>query len=119
MASTHSLPVVASDPRDEKHRLFPVLSPAQLARASRSGSPRACAAGEVLVAPGAQSRSIFVIVRGQIDVVRPVHGQEELYATLTAGQFTGEISTLAGQPALVLIRAATASEVVEIGREAL
>ncbi len=38
---------------------------------------------------------------------------------LGPGQFTGEVGALAGQPAMVSIRAAAPSDVIEIGRDQL
>jgi CRP-like cAMP-binding protein len=99
--------------------LFPVLTPAQLARAARFGSARSCDLGDVLLAAGAQTLSIFIVVRGLVDIVRLACDEERIVARLSPGQFTGEASTLAGQPALVSIRAAAPSDVIEVGREQL
>src|SRR6188474_2712622 len=107
------------EPRDADPRLFPVLVPAQLARASRFGSTRTCDSGDVLLAAGAQMLSVFIVVHGEVDIVRLACDEEQIVARLTTGQFTGEVGTLAGQPALVTIRAATPSDVIEIGRDQL
>jgi len=119
MATTPMLPVIPAENREEHHRLFPTLTAAQIARAARYGTTRACAPGEVLLETGTQARSIFVVVQGQIEVVRAEAGEEHVYARLDPGQFTGEVGTLSGQIALVRIRAASPSELIEIGRDAL
>ena len=71
----------------------------------------------MLLAPGARAVGIFVVVVGQVDIVRISCEEESIVASLGPGQFTGELSTLAGQPAMVCIRAAAESDVIEIGRD--
>ena len=110
-----STPILTQSERDQ--RPFPILSPEQLERAARHGTARSCAAGEMLLEAGARVLSIFVIVRGRLDIELPEKG--ELVNSLGPGQFTGEVSTLAGQPALVHIRAGEPSDVIEIGRDQL
>jgi thioredoxin reductase (NADPH) len=63
--------------------------------------------------------SIFVVISGQVDIVRIACEEETLIGNLGPGQFTGELSTLAGQPAMVCIRVAAPSEVIEIARDQL
>ena len=109
----------ASGQWDGDLRLFPILTPPQLARVSRYGSQRSCNPGDVLLAAGAKVLSIFVVVSGGVDIVRPTCGEEQLIARLAPGQFTGEVSTLAGQPAMVSIRVSVPSEVIDIGRDQL
>ena len=106
---------MATTSLEQNLRLFPILTPEQLTRAARHGKPRTCGAGEVLREAGVQVDSIFVVVKGHVELVRP----EVTVASLGAGQFTGEVGTLSGQPAVVTLRAAEASEVVEIGRDQL
>src|SRR5262249_15898145 len=119
MATPTRTDSAAVEPRDGDPRLFPVLTPALIARASRFGSTRPCDPGDMLLAIGAERVSIFVVVRGRVDIVRVECEEEQLIARLAPGQFSGEVGTLAGQPALVNIRAAEPSEVIEIGRDQL
>jgi thioredoxin reductase (NADPH) len=105
------------EPQDGDPRLFPLLTPEQIARASRFGSARECEAGEVLQAAADESVSIFVIERGQVEIVRIACDADHVVARLRPGQFTGESGTVAGQPALVTIRATAKSSVIEIGRD--
>ena len=119
MTTTPHIASSPSQPADRDPRLFPVLTPEQLTRAARSGLARTYDPGDVLLAAGAQSRSIFVVVHGQVDIMRFACDEEHLIARLASGQFTGEIGTLAGQPAVVCIRAAASSDVIEIARDQL
>jgi thioredoxin reductase (NADPH) len=98
---------------------FPVLTESQLGRA-RAGNPeRACQAGEVLVAPGQNPPGIFVVLEGSIEIERVLDSTVTLITTLRAGQFTGEVGTLAGRPTLVRILAKTSARVALIARERL
>jgi thioredoxin reductase (NADPH) len=113
---------IASPPtelKDPDPRLFPLLTPAQLTRISRFGSTRSCEAGEVLLAAATKMLSIFVVERGDVEIVRVACDADHIVAHLGPGQFTGEAGTLAGQPALVNIRTTAPSEVIEIGRDQL
>src|SRR5437867_38165 len=103
--------------RDE--RLFPVLTPEQLTRATSYGTARSVGADEVLLGPGAQTGSIFLVLRGQVDITRQSCQEEIVVVRLGPGQFTGEVAALTGQQSLVTIRAAAPSEVIEIGRDPL
>ena len=106
---------MATQTLEQDPRLFPVLTPEQLTRAAKHGKPRSYAADETLREAGVEVDSIFVVLRGHVQLVRP----EGTVASLGTGQFTGEVGTLAGQPAMVTLRAAEASEVIEIGRDQL
>src|SRR5262245_62759099 len=70
MTTTPHLISVPPEPLEVNPHSFPVLTPAQLARISRYGTARTCEPGDVLMAVGSQNPSVFVVVRGQIDVVR-------------------------------------------------
>ena len=112
-------PIADAAPAPPDPRLFPALTADQLGRAAPCGNARACERGEVLLAPGTRAGSIFIVVRGEVDIVRSNGDADHLIARLGPGQFSGEVSALAGQPAMVSVRAAAASEVIEIGRDHL
>src|SRR5438094_910888 len=103
-------------PTPDPH-LFPVLAPDQLSRAAIYEQKRPVDRGEVLVDVGNQMLRVFVVTAGELEIVRPAGEREDFVATLKPGHFSGEVSTLAGRPALVRIRAITSSEVIEIDRE--
>src|SRR5262245_40977620 len=111
MATTPQAAAKRSELQEGDRRLFPTLTAEQLSRLSRHGAARSCDAGEVLLEPGAQVFGIFVVVSGQVDIVRMAGETEHLVVRLGAGQFTGEAGTLAGRPALVRIRAVTPARV--------
>lgn len=97
--------------------LFPVLTPAQVARLAAHGRRRSVSNGEVLVEVGDRPVPIFVVVTGELRVVRTNDNREELVVAHRAGQFSGEASTLAGRRAIVRLRVSEDGEVIEINRE--
>jgi thioredoxin reductase (NADPH) len=110
-------PLTATVARPE--RVFPALTPAQIARIVPRGRRRAIASGEVLVEVGQRPVPFFVLVSGEIQVLRPSAGIDALIVTQRAGQFTGEGTMLTGRRALTRIQATRAGEVVELDREQL
>lgn len=91
------------------HQMFPVLDAAQVATARRfaSGPPRRCDAGEILFDVGDCDAPVWLILEGAVDVVRRDGlGHEKPITTQGAGQFTGEISQLAGRASLAAGHAA-------------
>jgi thioredoxin reductase (NADPH) len=98
---------------------FPVLTPEQLSRAATYGRKRSVDAGEVLVEVGDQNLPIFIIMEGKLQVVRPTADGEDLVTEGTPGQFTGEVSTLSGRPAMLRLRAVTRGEVIQIDHDHL
>src|SRR5688572_30421161 len=94
-------PVPSTTLPSQSEQMFPALTPAQVARvaafagsACGAGSMRAIRPGEVLIEAGAQSVPFFVVVSGEIEIVRPsgndghATSPETLVAVHHAGQFT-------------------------------
>ncbi|MBA3914252.1 MAG: FAD-dependent oxidoreductase [Acidobacteriales bacterium] len=100
-------------------QMFPTLTAAQIERATASGRVRKVQFGELLFQPGDSAVPFFVLLSGRMDVVQQeLHG-ERLITSHGAGSFTGELSMISGQRALVLGRVAEAGEFVEISPEGL
>lgn len=100
-------------------QMFPTLTAAQMERIAAHGRRRSVERGEVLVEAGDQTVPFFVVVRGQVEIVRPSGGAETLVVVHEPGQFTGEIHMLSGRRALVRARVRTAGEVIEVDRARL
>lgn len=100
-------------------QLFPKLTPRQLAHFSAQGHTRQTADGEVLIATGSRAAACFVVLRGELEIVRQTELRAEVIAVHGVGCFTGEISTLSGRPALLTTRVKTGGEVIELERERL
>src|SRR6184192_183849 len=110
-------PPPSSGPRAE--HIYPTLTPAQLGRIAAHGRRGRVEAGEVLVQAGEQTARLFVVVAGRIDVVRPSTTGDALVVSLDPGMFTGEVTMLSGRHGLAQIQAASAGEVIEVGRDDL
>jgi len=100
-------------------RMFPTLTPAQVARIAAHGRVRSIQAGEVLVEPGQQIVPFFVVTAGQIEIVRPSGTTETLVVVYGPAQFTGEVNMLSGRPAMLRVRAKESGEAIEVDREHL
>ena len=110
-------PLAAAVSRPE--RVFPTLTPAQITRIAAHGQRRATAPGEVLVEVGQRPVPFFVVLSGEIQVLRPSAGTETLIVTHRTGQFTGEGNMLTGRRALARTRVSEPGEVIELDREQL
>jgi thioredoxin reductase (NADPH) len=106
-------------PAQDTDRLFPILTPAQIARIGSHGRVRRVGKGEVLAQPGDSNRPMFVVVAGALEIVRASAVGEDLVAALGPGQFSGEPGLLSGRRGLARIRAVDSGEVIEVDREHL
>ena len=90
------------------HQMFPELDTAQLAITRRfaSGPPRRFDAGEMVFDVVDAHAPVWVVLEGAIEVVRRDGlGNEKPITLHTPGQFTGEVSQLAGRASLAAGRA--------------
>ena len=100
-------------------RVFPTLTPAQIKRIAPHGRRRPIASGDVLVEVGQRPVPFFVVLSGEMQVLRPSAGTEALIVTHRAGQFTGEGTMLTGRRALARTRVSEPGEVIELDHEQL
>jgi len=94
--------------------MFPKLSEDQIAQLSSTGVRRSLPAGEIVFDQGAVGRSLFVVLKGGLDVVIPSPAGETHVRLQTAGEFTGELDMVSGRPSLVRARTAGDTELLEI-----
>ena len=86
-----------------REQMFPTLTAAQIASARRfaSGEAKRFDPGEDMFELGARGAPVWLVLEGAIDVVpRDGLGHEAPIVTHHVGQFSGEISQLAGRTAL-------------------
>src|SRR5918997_985082 len=98
-------------------QIFPTLTPVQIRRIAPHGYMRAMQPGEVLVEQGDRDVPFFVVVSGEVEIVRPSGGVETLITIHGPGQFTGEVNNLSGRPAVVRMRAIKQGELIELDRQ--
>jgi thioredoxin reductase (NADPH) len=103
----------------QTERMFPILTPEQVARIATHGRVRPVGPGELLVEAGDQNVPFFVIASGTVEIIRPTGDSETLVALHEPGQFTGEVNMLSGRRSLVRARAAEPGEVIELDHDSL
>jgi thioredoxin reductase (NADPH) len=103
----------------DQDKLFPKLSPAQIARIELLGRRRPIARGDVLMDIGDRSLAFFVVLKGEIEVLRQSETGEALIVTLRAGQFSGEANVLTGRRAIARLSVSEDGEVIELSRDQL
>jgi thioredoxin reductase (NADPH) len=114
MSNTHrGLPLTNS--RTEK--ISPVLTPAQINRIEAHGHIRVAQSGELLVEQGDTSVPFFVVITGELEIVRPFGTQETLVAVHGPGQFTGEVNTLSGRRSIFRMRVTKTGKVIELNHQ--
>jgi thioredoxin reductase (NADPH) len=98
-------------------QIYPTLTPAQIRRIAAHGHMRTMQRGEVLIEQGDRNMPFFVVVSGEIEIVRPSDTAETLIAVHRSGNFTGEVNTLSGRPAPLRARATKPCELIELDRQ--
>jgi thioredoxin reductase (NADPH) len=100
-------------------RVFPTLTPKQVARVAAHGRRRSTRRGEVLVEVGDRAVPFFVVVTGEIEVLRPSSTVETLIVKHQAGQFSGEGNMITGRRAMSRLRISEPGEVIQLDRDQL
>jgi thioredoxin reductase (NADPH) len=106
------LPLTSS--RVEK--IFPKLTQAQIGRIEAYGRTRSVQPGEVLIEQGDTSVPFFVVITGEIEIVRPSGAAETLVTIHGSGEFTGEANMLSGRRSFFRARATKPGKVIELDR---
>ena len=78
----------------EKHPLLHNLAPDQLARIARAGDVESYNPNETIVTEGSLGDALFLILSGQV----AVHRGPQTFATLSGGEFFGEMSLVEPAP---------------------
>ncbi len=103
-------------------QMFPHLTAGQVARLAAVGTRRHVAAGETVWEQAQRDVNLYVVCEGRLAVIRPPQPpscEEEVVTVHEAGQFTGEVSLIAGHRTLVAGRAETDCVLLEVPRERL
>jgi len=100
-----------------REKIFPKLTPVQISRIEPHGRIRSILPGEVLIEQGDTSVPFFVVITGEIEIVRPFGTQETLVTVHSDGQFTGEVNMLSGRRSLVRARVTKPGKVIELDHQ--
>src|SRR3954467_5454089 len=104
--------------RARKEQIFPKLTSEQILRiGAREGNMRDVRAAEVLVEQGDGTVPFFVVVSGELEVVRPSGAVETLVTIHGPGEFTGEVNMLSGRRSIVRIHATKLGEVIQLNHQ--
>ena len=77
--------------------LFPTLTSPQVSRIAAHGRRRSITGGEVLVEVGDRPVPFFVVLSGEVQVLRPSEKGETLIVSHHTGHFSGEASMINGR----------------------
>jgi thioredoxin reductase (NADPH) len=95
-------------------RAFPVLSPAELAEMASFGSEQPVAAGQLLFRAGEASYQLFVVLEGEVEIVRFDDADAAVIAAYGPGGFVGELNLLTGQRRFLTARVTRPGRVLVI-----
>ena len=73
--------------------------------------------GELLVEQGDVAPHFYIIIAGELEILRPFGTHETLVTVHRSGQFTGEVNMLSGRRSLVRARVTKPGKVVELDRQ--
>jgi len=97
-------------------QIFPKLTSTQIRRITPHGRIRTAKRGEVLSEQGDSAASFFVVVSGELEILRPSGAVETLVTVHHSGQFTGEVGTLSGRRSMFRVRVTKPGKVIEVDR---
>ena len=115
MDARHSSSALLTSTVVDPVHAFPTLTPAQMARMESHGRRRTTRSGDVLCEAGDRDTSLFLVLAGEVQVVRPEPG-ETLIANYRPRQFSGECTVVTGRPAIFRVRVSEPGEVIELDR---
>src|ERR671910_591304 len=98
-------------------KIFPTLTPAQIRRVAAHGHIRTVERGEVLVEQGDTSVPFFVVITGELEIVRPYRSYETLVTVHSYGEFTGEVNMLSGRRSFFGAGATKPGKVIELDHQ--
>src|SRR5215204_3422147 len=98
-------------------KIFPKLTPEQIDRTAAYGRTRSVQPGEVLIEQGDTSVPFFVVITGEVEIVRPFGDRETLVTVHSYGEFTGEVNMLSGRRSFFRARATKPGKVIELDHQ--
>ncbi len=119
-------PRAAENPALEKARrllprqeLFAALSAEQKERLIANANILRFGRGEDIIKQGDEGCSMFIVLRGEVDVLVSANGEEVHVAKITHGEAFGEMCMLTGEARSATVVARTDTEIWEIRRDVL
>jgi thioredoxin reductase (NADPH) len=109
--------VVSDLLRQRREQMFPKLSEAQMERLAAHGQRIQTQGGQVLVEAATRQTHVFVVLAGSVEILLRHPSGDQLQYLLTAGDFSGEMSTLRGTNAQACLRVRQGGAAVAIASE--
>ena len=103
--------------KSNREKIFPKLTPVQISRIELHGRIRSVQSGEVLIEQGERSVPFFVVITGEVEILRPLGDRETLVTVHGPGEFTGEVNMLSGRRSLVRARVTKPGKVIELDHQ--
>ena len=103
--------------RQRREQMFPKLSEPQIGRLAAHGQRIQMDSGQLLVEAGRPQTHVFAVLAGSVEILLRNPGHDPLQYILTAGDFSGEMSTLRGTNAQTCLRVRQPGEAVAIPAE--
>jgi CRP-like cAMP-binding protein len=98
--------------------LFSMLTPLQAESLVEAVSKKRFKRGEVLVEQGKKSNALYIILAGRTRVImNDSRGREVILATLSVGDYVGEMSLIDSEPHSATVVADQQSDVLVLGRD--
>jgi thioredoxin reductase (NADPH) len=98
-------------------QISPTLTPAQIRRIAPHGHMRPMQRGEVIYEQGDRDVPFFVVVSGELEILRLLGGAETLVTVYGPGQFSGVVSYLSGRRALFRARATEPGDLIQLDHQ--
>jgi len=99
--------------------IFAPLSEEETDRLAKSSRMRVYAPGEAIVRMGQEGNSMFVVMRGSVEVQISQGGTTRVINKLRENDFFGEMSMLTGEPRTATVVAVEETEVLRIDKDAI
>ena len=99
--------------------IFAPLSAEETAMLAKAAVSHVFAPSELVIRAGDPGSSMFVVHNGRVSVQISENGRSRTVATLSEGDFFGEMALFTGEPRTASVAAIEETEVLEIGHEAM
>jgi uncharacterized protein YhbP (UPF0306 family) len=117
--SAGAAPTLGSDYRRQSvYSVFRDLPPQEVATIASRLEPVRIGPGVVVVRQGAPADKFFIIVDGEVEVIRENDGVARTVATLKSGQFFGEMAILRDLPRTATVRTTVPTTLLAMDRDA-
>src|SRR6476659_3421489 len=103
--------------KSHREKIFPKLTPVQISRIAAHGRTRSVQSGEVLIEQGDTSVPFFVVITGEVEILRPLGARETLVTVHGPSEFTGEVNMLSGRRSLIRARVTKPGKVIELDQQ--